>query len=468
MNYTGPIVYMERKKKILKNMSGSRILALGFAVAILVGTVLLCLPVATAKGETTSLVDALFTATTSICVTGLVTVPTFSHWSLFGQAVILCLIQLGGLGVVTCSMIAFLIVRKKLTIKNRRLIQESYNLDNLSGMVNLVRRVVFGTLTVETIGAVLYMFQFVPEYGPRGIWIAVFNSVSAFCNAGIDIIGPESLRPYVGNPLVNFTTIFLIIVAGIGFIVWWDVKKILSDVLHRRIYLHKCWDKLQFHTKIVLFTTALLIFGGALLIFIFEWGNPDTIGNMGMGEKIMACLFQSVTTRTAGFETIAQNRFTDSSGIISMLMMFVGGSPMGTAGGVKTTTMAVLVLTTIAYFRGKKNTDVFHRQISEDNRRTATVVVMTMVGCLFSLTILLSAATGFSYLDVSYEITSAIATVGLTRGITAELPFAGKLIVIFTMYIGRIGPITMATAVARRSKEANTSIERPEKRIIIG
>lgn len=468
MDYTGLIVYMERKKKFMRQWNGSRILALGFAAAILIGTVLLYLPISTAKGETTSLVDALFTATTSICVTGLVTVPTFSHWSLFGQAVILCLIQLGGLGVVTCSMIAFLIIRKKLTLRSRRLIQESYNLDNLSGMAILVRRVVFGTLLVESVGAVFYMFQFVPEYGARGIWISVFNSVSAFCNAGIDIIGPDSLRPYVTNPLVNFTTILLIITAGIGFIVWWDLKKVILDICHHRIRIRQFWSKLQFHTKIVIFTTLVLIFGGALLIFLFEYHNPDTIGNMDLGDKIMASLFQSVTTRTAGFETIAQNRFRDSAGIISMLMMFVGGSPMGTAGGVKTTTIAVLVLTTISYFRGKKNTDVFQRQISEDNRRTATVVVMTMVGFLFALIILLSAVSGFSYLDVSYEVTSAIATVGLTRGITADLPFAGKLIIIFTMYIGRIGPITMATAVARRSKEASTSIERPEKRIIIG
>lgn len=451
-----------------RRLNGSRILVLGFAAAILIGAFLLYLPMSTAEGETTSFMDALFTATTSICVTGLVTVPTFSHWSLFGQVVILCLIQLGGLGVVTCSMIAFMIIGKKLTIKSRRLIQESYNMDNLSGMAKLVRRVVFGTLSVEVIGAVVYMFQFVPEFGVKGIWISIFNSVSAFCNAGIDIIGPESLRPYVTNPLVNITTMCLIVVSGIGFVVWWDVKKVLSDVIHKRVHCRQYWNKLQLHSKIALFTTAFLIFGGAALILIFDFNNPETIGNMSPGNKIMASLFQSITTRTAGFETIAQNLFTDSSGIISMLLMFVGGSPMGTAGGVKTTTVAVLVLTAIAYFRGKRNTDVFHRKICDDNRRTAIVVVMTMVTGLFTMIILLSAVTDFSYMDVSYEITSAIATVGLTRGITANLPVVGKLIVIFTMYIGRIGPITLATAVARRSKEANTSIERPEKRIIIG
>lgn len=459
---------MERKMKLFKKLNGSRILALGFAAAILIGALLLWLPVSAAEGETTGFVDALFTATTSICVTGLVTVPTFSHWSLFGQAVILCLIQLGGLGVVTCSMIAFMIIGKKLTIKNRRLIQESYNMDNLSGMAKLVRRVVFGTLSAEAIGALVYMVQFVPEFGVKGVWISVFNSVSAFCNAGIDIIGPESLRPYVTNPLVNITTMCLIVVSGIGFVVWWDLKKVCSDLIHRKIHFRQCWNKLQLHSKIAVFTTAILIFSGAALIFVFDFNNGDTIGNMSLGNKIMASLFQSVTTRTAGFETIAQDLFTDSSSIISMLLMFVGGSPMGTAGGVKTTTVAVLVLTAMAYFRGKRNTDVFHRKICDDNRRTAIVVVMTMVTGLFAMIILLSAVTEFSYLDVSYEITSAIATAGLTRGITASLPAAGKLIVIFTMYIGRIGPITLATAVARRSKEANTSIERPEKRIIIG
>lgn len=454
--------------KYLRKLSGARILALGFAAAILIGAFLLWLPISSADGKSADFVDALFTATTSICVTGLVTVPTFSQWSDFGQAVVLCLIQLGGLGVVTCSMIAFLLIGKKITIKNRRLIQESYNLEDMSGMVKLVRRVVFGTLLVEGIGAVIFMFRFVPEYGARGVWISVFNSISAFCNAGIDIVGPVSLRPYVSDPLVNFTTMGLIVVAGLGFVVWWDVKKTFLDVCHKKIRPDQFWTKLQLHTKIVLFTTACLVFGGALLILIFDYNNPDTIGNLSLGEKIMACLFQSVTTRTAGFETIAQSKFTDASSIISMLLMMVGGSPMGTAGGIKTTTIAVLMLTTLSYFRGKKSTDVFHRKISDDNRRMATVVTMAMVTIVFIMIILLSAVTGFDYLDVSYEIVSAIATVGLTRGITPDLPVLGKLIVILTMYIGRTGPITLATAVARRSKEANTCIERPEKRIMIG
>lgn len=441
----------------------------GFALAILLGTVLLWLPISAAPGETTSFLDALFTSTTSICVTGLVTVPTFSHWSEFGHAVILVLIQLGGLGVVTCSMLAFILLGKKITIKNRRLIQESYNLEHLSGMVKVVRRIVIGTLAVEAIGAILYSFQLVPEFGlGKGIWLAVFNSVSAFCNAGIDIIGPDSLHPYVANPLINFTTMFLIMLGGIGFLVWWDIGKNVRDLLRKKIRGRQFWQKLQLHTKIVLFVTAILVVGGTLVILVFEYRNPDTIGNMSFGDKLMASMFQSVTTRTAGFETIAQKNFTDSSSIISMLLMFIGGSPMGTAGGVKTTTLAVLVLTAVAYFRGKRNTDVFHRQILGENVRTAIVVAITGLLMLFGGVILLSAITNGQYMDVSYEVASAIGTVGLSRGFTATLPWAGKLLIIFVMYMGRIGPITLAMAVTSRSKEANTSIERPEKRIIIG
>lgn len=444
-------------------------MAIGFAAAILLGALLLWLPISSAPGEETSFVDALFTATTSICVTGLVTVPTFSNFSTFGHGVILVLIQLGGLGVITCSMLAFVLLGRKITIKNRKLIQESYNLDSMSGMVRIIKKVVLGTMVVEGIGTILFSFSFIPRFGlAKGIWVSLFNSVSAFCNAGIDILGPDSLRTYISDPLVNFTTMGLIIAGGIGFLVWWDVGKNIRNVVTKKIHRHQFWQKLQLHTKLVLFVTLLLIFVGAALIMAFEYKNPNTMENMSLGEKIMASLFQSVTTRTAGFETIEQAKLTDSSSIISMILMFIGGSPMGTAGGLKTTTIAVLVLTAIAYFRGKKKTDVFNRQITENNTRTAIVVVLSGVFFLFLNIILLSAVTGGSFMDVSYEVTSALATVGLSRGFTPSLPVIGKILVIISMYIGRLGPITLASAVTIRSREANTSVERPEKRIMIG
>lgn len=441
----------------------------GFAAAILVGAILLWLPISTASGEETSFLDALFTATTSICVTGLVVVPTFSHWSTFGHVVILVLIQLGGLGVVTCSMLAFILLGRKITIKSRRLIQETYNLDHLAGMVRMVRAVVVGTAFVELIGALLYSIQFIPEFGlEKGIWMSVFHSVSAFCNAGIDILGPDSLREYVANPLINFTTIFLIIMGGLGFLVWWDMGKRIRDVWKKEMRINQIWQRLQLHSKIVLSATAVLILGGSLLILFFEFVNPETIGNAPFGQKLMASLFQSVTTRTAGFETIPQASFTDSSGMVSMVLMIIGGSPMGTAGGMKTTTIAILVITSVAYFRGKKKTDVFNRQIMEDNTRTAIVVTMTALGFLLLNTTILSAVTEGSFMDVMYEVTSALGTVGLTRSLTPTLSIAGRILIIFCMYIGRIGPITLASAVTTRSREANSSIERPERRILIG
>lgn len=456
-------------KKKKNSLTAAKFMALGFALAILLGSILLWLPVSSASGESASYIDALFTATTSLCVTGLVTVPTFSNWSTFGHVIILLLIQFGGLGVVTCSTIAVVVLGKRISLKNRKLVQDSYNLEHMSGMVKVVIRVVKGTFLVEGIGAVLYCFQLVPEFGwAKGIWYSVFNSISAFCNAGIDIIGPDSLHPYVTNPLMNLTTIGLIMMGGLGFVVWWDIGGKIVKVIKKELWIHQFWQRLELHTKIVLTMTGILIFGGAALILVLEYNNPQTIGSFSFGEKVLACLFQSVTTRTAGFESISQAAFTDASSMLHMLLMFTGGSPMGTAGGIKTTTVAVLLWTTMAYFRGKKHTDVFERQLTEENIRTAIVVVVTGVISLFAAIILLSVATPGSMLDISYEVVSALATVGLTRGFTPTMTMAGKLIVIVAMYLGRIGPITLASAVVVRSGEANTSISRPEKRIIVG
>jgi len=456
-------------KKKKNSLTAAKIMALGFIAAIFIGSILLYLPVSSAPGVETSYIDALFTATTSLCVTGLVTVPTFSQWSIFGKVVIAILIQFGGLGVVACSTIAFIILGRKITLKNRKIIQDSYNLDHMSGMVVLVKRIVLGTLFVEFVGFILYSFVLVPEYGWKsGLGMAGFNAVSAFCNAGMDIIGPDSLRPYADHVLMNMITMLMIILGGLGFVVWWDLIGKGRRVLKKEIKIHQFWERLELHTKIVLVTTASLILGGAVLIFIFEYQNPATMGPMSFGNKVMASIFQSVTTRTAGFETVSQGALTDSSSLISMLLMFIGGSPVGTAGGVKTTTVAILMLTVVAYFEGKRKTDVFHRQLAGDNVRTAIVVIMSGVICIFGMITLLSAATGGDFLDVSYEIVSALGTVGLTRGFTSGLNLAGKIIVIISMYLGRIGPITLASAVTVRSREANALVERPEKRIIIG
>ncbi|MDD3339670.1 MAG: potassium transporter TrkG [Lachnospiraceae bacterium] len=455
--------------KLFSRLRGVQKLALGFLMVILVGSFLLWLPVSAAPGEHTSYIDALFTATTSICVTGLVTVPTFAHWSLFGKTVILILIQLGGLGVVACATLLFLIAKKRISLKSRTLIKETYNVEHLSGMVRMIRAIVLGTFVVELLGAISYSFQFIPQFGlVEGIAQSIFTSISAFCNAGIDTLGPNSLANYVGNPLINLTTMLLIMAGGIGFIVWWDVKKVFLGVKRKEFPLAQFWRRLELHSKLAITVTLLLIVGGALAYMVLEWNNPESMGNLSAGQKVLASFFQSVTTRTAGFESIGQAKFTDASTNVSNILMFIGGSPMGTAGGMKTTTVALLIMTAVSFYKGKKHTEIFHRRLNENNVKTALVVVMTGLSIVIIMSTLLMAVTGFSMEDVIFEITSAIATVGLTRGITSSLNLAGKIIVIITMYIGRIGPITLVMALAKRTKASDTQIQPAERKVIIG
>ncbi len=427
-----------------RDFTTTRIIALGFLGAILVGTVLLMLPISTVASETTSPVDALFTATTSVCVTGLVTVPTFSHWTIFGQIVIALLAQIGGLGVITFTMLFLLALRKRIGLKQRLLIQDAYNLDTLQGLVKLVMRIVRGTLIVEGVGALFYMMVFVPEFGPIGIWKSIFNSVSAFCNAGMDVLGPNSLESYVGNPLINITTMVLIVLGGIGFPVWWNVidmtRNWKKDYINRRQALHH----LRLHTKLVIWMTVVLIFAGALMVFILEFDNPGTLGNLSLGEKIQAAFFQSVTTRTAGFATIPQSELTKGTALICCILMFIGGSPSGTAGGVKTTTVAILLITVYSIIRERRETEMFGRKVSDNVVRRALAIFMVSLLVMLSAVITLSVVQPGSFLDCLYETVSAIATVGLTRDFTASMNVFGKIIIIVTMYIGRIGPISLA------------------------
>ncbi len=456
---------------VRKNRTGlttTQIIAFGFLAGILIGTFLLMLPVASADGSWTPMVDAGFTATTSICVTGLVTVNTMEHWSFFGQAVILLLIQFGGLGVVTFTTTVLLLLRKRITLKERLLIQDAYNLDTLRGLVKLTIQILKGTLFIEGIGACLYMFQFIPEFGvPYGIWASVFNAVSAMCNAGMDIVGEYSLMPYQTSVLINFTTMALIIMGGIGFPVWWDVLRVIKEKRKRRYTVRKMLSKLGLHSKIVISVTAILIFGGALVIFLLEYTNPNTIGSMNLWQKGMASLFQSVTTRTAGFLTVPQEALRDTTSFICILLMFVGGSPSGTAGGVKTTTVAMMVLAVISVIKGREDTEGFHRKISSNLVKKGMAVVLISLAVLVTSVICLSLAESGNFLEIFYECTSALATVGLSKGMTPNLSNAGKLILIVTMYIGRIGPITMALFFNRsRKKGQHRSL--PEGSILVG
>lgn len=437
---------------------------MSFLVTILLGSLLLALPISSADGKAVPYLDALFTATTSTCVTGLVTLPTVSTWSVFGQIVILLLIQIGGLGIITIMSGLMLLLNRKMGIGDRLLIQDAFNLNTMAGLSKFVRNVLFGTLIIEGIGALLYMFVFVPEFGAKGIWISVFNSVSAFCNAGIDIIAENSLCNYATNPLINLVTSALIILGGLGYIVWWDVLRVIknSSSKNRRLFRH-----LTLHSKIAIVTTLILIFGGGLLIFAFEYSNPATIGEMSLWDKIQVSMFQSVTTRTAGFATVPQENLTNASSVVSLILMMIGGSPVGTAGGMKTVTIAVLFCSAMATIRNKKNATVFGRCISADSIRKAVAVCVTFIIICLASTVLLMATSDAAALDAVYETVSASATVGLSRNLTATLNTVGKIIIIVTMYFGRVGPISLAVALGSKSETQNV-ISEPTEDISIG
>lgn len=463
-------MFIQRLQYRLHKLNTAQIITLSFAGVIFVGGLILWLPICAAAGQTTSFSDAMFTATTCVCVTGLVTVTTATHWSLIGKLVILLLIQIGGIGLIALASIIFISLNKKISMRNRRMIQESYNLEQMSGLVSVVRRVILCVFAAEGIGAIGYAFCFVPEFGlVKGVAQAIFTAVSAFCNAGIDVLGENSLADYVTDPWINIVTIGLIIASGLGFPVWWDIWKNMKLVFRKKLSARRFYRTLRLQSKIVLVTTGILLAGGTVLIFLFEYHNPDSMGNLSFGQKLMASLFQSVTTRTAGFLTIDQAAFTNGTVMICLFLMLVGGSPMGTAGGVKTTTLAVLVLSTITNLRGKKDVEACGRKIRSSYIRSALVVVGMAVGVLFvSLLALFAVMPEADFVDAFYELTSAVGTVGLSRGMTSVLNTPAKWIVIFTMYVGRIGPLTLGSAVVSRAQKRVEKVHLAEENIMIG
>jgi trk system potassium uptake protein TrkH len=435
-----------RKKKHSFELRTTQIIALGFIVLIFVGSLLLMLPIASADGQVTPYIDALFTATTSSCVTGLVTVVTGQHWSFFGQLVILIMIQMGGLGVVSFTTLLLMIARKRIHLKHRMLIQEAYGFDTLTGMVRMVQKMVRGTLIVEGIGALLYMIVFIPRYGIlKGIWLSVFTAVSAFCNAGMDVMGTDSMMSYVSHPLMNLITMSLIIIGGLGFFVWWDLLAAVRRIRDKGMSLSQSVRRMSLHSKLVLSATAGLIFSGALLFFVLEYDNPATMGNLSLGGKIWASLFQSVTLRTAGFASIDQGSLRTASAMLGCVFMFIGGSPGGTAGGVKTVTVTMLAFAVLAAISGREDVEVGNRRISMENVMRGTCVILLQVFFLvFSTFAMCCVESGLPFISVMYETFSALGTVGLSMGITASLSMAGKVVMVASMYFGRLGPITMA------------------------
>ena len=452
------------KKSFSPKLTAPQLILIAFFSLIIIGSLLLWLPISSADGKSVSFTDAFFTSATSVCVTGLVTLPTVSAWSVFGKVVILLLIQIGGLGVITVMAELMILVHRKIGIADRMLIQDSFNLNTTSGIVKFTKKVVFGTLAVESVGALLYMTVFVPDFGIKGVWYSVFNSVSAFCNAGIDIISENSLCGYALNPIINIVTCLLIILGGIGYIVWWDVVRVIKKRTKQKI---KLWSSLTLHSKIALFTTAVLIVTGAVCFYIFEYGNPETMKGLPVGDRILLSLFQSVTTRTAGFATVPQQNLTVSSSILSLLLMFIGGSPVGTAGGIKTVTFAVLAASAVSVIKNKNDVNMFGRRISFSAVRKASAVAAVSFMIAFLSSLLLSCVTNAPALDIFYETVSASATVGLSRNLTSSLNTAGKFIIAFTMYLGRVGPISLAIAITGKTKNENI-VKNPFEEISIG
>lgn len=451
------------KKRALK-LSTTHIILLSFFCAIMLGTLLLALPMSSADGHSQGLVNALFTATTATCVTGLVVVPTVSAWSTFGQVVILLLIQLGGLGIITVMSGVALMFHRKMGLAGNMLLQDAFNLNTLSGLSSFVKKVIAGTFIIEGIGALLYMTVFVPDFGLRGIWISVFTAVSAFCNAGIDIIGTVSLCDYAVNPLINTVTGLLIVLGGIGYIVWWDFIRVITQYKKKKGNIFK---RLTLHSKISLTATAVLLFGGAALFFVLEYDNSLTIGDMSLFDKIQICLFQSVTTRTAGFATVPQENLTEASAIVALLLMFIGGSPVGTAGGIKTVTITVLFAAAYAAIKNRNEVSMFSRTVSKQAVSKAIGVTCMSFTIMFVSTVLLAATTDAPALDILYETVSATATVGLTRNLTPSLNLIGRLIIIASMYLGRVGPISLAVAFTFKKQNDNI-VKKPTEIISVG
>jgi trk system potassium uptake protein TrkH len=455
-----------KRRGIRERLSTTHIIMLSFLGVILLGSLLLFLPISAADGESVPYVDALFTATTATCVTGLVTLPTATAWSLFGQIVILLLIQAGGLGIVTVMAGVMLALHRRMGLTDRLLLQDSFNLNSLSGLSSFLKRVLWGTLAVELTGALLYMTVFIPKFGARGIWISVFNAVSAFCNAGMDIIGENSLMDYATSPMVNGVTSALVILGGLGFPVWWDVLRVLGLSIRKRN--PRALSHLTLQSKMTLSATAILLLGGGLLILILERDNPATLGGMSLFDQIQAALFQSVTTRTAGFATVDQAALTPATTALCLILMFIGGSPVGTAGGVKTVTVLVLAVYAFSTVRGRNEVGLFNRRIPREAlRKSVAVVGMSFLIAAVS-TLLLAAATPHRDLaDILYETVSATATVGLSRNLTPTLTTVGKLTTAVTMYLGRIGPISLAVAFGV-TKEKQNIVNNPTEPVSVG
>jgi trk system potassium uptake protein TrkH len=415
-------------------MNPPRILAVGFFIIIFIGAVLLNLPMASQNSRSIGFIDALFTSASAVCVTGLTVVNTAEHWTGFGQVVIIILIQIGGLGIMTMATIFALVSGKKISLRERLIIKEQLNQESLTGLVKLMKYVIAMTFGIEIVGAALLSVKFIPEYGLwKGLWFSVFHAISAFCNAGFDITG-SSFMGYNGSPITIITVSLLIIVGGLGFGVIID------------IWRHRSWQRLSLHSKLVIIISTLLISLGTILILALEWGNPATIKDLPLGEKILASLFAAIVPRTAGFNSIDVGSMLQTSAFLTIVLMFIGGSPGSTAGGIKTSTIGVIFMATMSIIKGDRDIEIYKKRIPQETVLKALAIVTVGMALIIGVSFILTITEKWSFLDTMFEATSAFATVGLSRGMTPNLSDAGKLIITATMYAGRVGPLTMAFA----------------------
>lgn len=445
-------------KKINLKLSHTQTIACGFVVLIFIGALILCLPISSRSGEWTSLLDTLFTATSATCVTGLVLYDTYTQWSIVGQLVILFLIQLGGIGFMTVITMFSIFMKRRIGLHERQLLVQSAGTLKLSGIIRLIKRIVIGSLCFELSGAVLLAIRFCPQMGFwEGVYNAIFHSVSAFCNAGFDIMGKygqySSLTSYVGDPVISLTISMLIVIGGIGFVVWDDIAK---NKWRFREY--------SLHSKIVLTVTGMLIGVGWLLFYLFE--ARGVLSEFSVTDKVIAALFQSITPRTAGFNTIDIAGLSESGSFLTIILMFIGGSSGSTAGGIKTTTLAVLFLNVFASSRKMRHVNVYKRRIEDNLIREASAFIIVYLTTVTAATMLICVFEPFSLKQILFEVVSAIGTVGLTVGVTPSLGSVAKVVIILLMFVGRVGWLTLVFALA--GKHFDPPIERVPEKILIG
>src|SRR5574341_1369754 len=447
-------VTLEKPSSLARlELNPAQTIVVGFAGVILVGALLLSLPVATEAGTSPPFLTALFTATSATCVTGLVVVDTATHWSMFGELVIMGLIQIGGLGYMAVATLLAMLLGRRIGLRERVALQESHNLYTLGGIIRFTRAIPLLTLTIEGIGAVLLALRWIPQFGlGRGIYYALFHSVSAFNNAGFDLMGGfRSLTAFAGDPSVSLIIAALIILGGLGFTV-------LMDLVHPR--------RTNLHAKVVLTTTAVLIGLGTVLVLAIEARNPATLGPLGLPQKILAAFFQSVTPRTAGFNTVDIRRMYEPTLMLLTVLMFIGASPGGTGGGIKTTTFIVPLAVIKAMLRGRQDAEMFHRRLDPVVVYKAVTIALVGVAFVVTMAVLLSVSDRLPFIAAAFEVTSGFGTVGLSTGVTPSLSTMGRIIVMLTIFSGRVGLLTLAFALTRRQQPANYRF--PEERILVG